>query len=79
MKGMMWFGKKGKLSPRYLGLHQILQRLGNVPYRLNIPQDMNFVHPEFHVSMLKKCLGDPNFILRVEGLEVMRTFLAKRF
>ena len=59
MKGVMKFGKKGKLSPRYIGPYEILQRVGNVAYELKLPQDLAPVHLVFNISMIKKCLGDP--------------------
>ncbi|WMV25123.1 hypothetical protein MTR67_018508 [Solanum verrucosum] len=62
----MRFGKKGKLSPRYVGPNQILIRVGKVAYEL----DLASVHPVFHVSMLKKCVGDPTSIVSLEGLGV---------
>ena len=70
MKGVMRFGKKGNLSPRYIGPYEVLQRVGNVAYEMKVPNDLASVHPVFYVSMLKKCLGDPAFILPVEGLVV---------
>ena len=70
MKGVMRFGRKGKLSPRYVGPYEILQRVGEVAYELALPAELASVHPVFHVSMLKKCLGDPASILPVEGLGV---------
>ena len=70
MKGVMRFGRKGKLSPRYVGPYEILQRVGEVTYELALPAELASVHPVFHVSMLKKCLGDPASILPVEGLGV---------
>ena len=68
MKGVMRFGRKGKLSPRYVGLYEILKRVGEVEYELAFPAELASVHPLFHISMLKKCLGDPASILPVEGL-----------
>ena len=68
MKGVMRFGKKGNLGPRYIGTYEILQRVGNVSYELNLPNDLGSVHHVFHVSMLKKCLGDPTSILPIEGV-----------
>ena len=70
MKGVMKFAKKGKLSPRYVGPYKILQRIGNVAYELKLHQDLASVHLVFHVSMLKKYLGDAASILPVEGLGV---------
>ena len=58
MKGVMRFGKKGKLSPRYIGPYQIIKRFGQVAYELELPQDLSIVHPVFHVLMLRKFIGD---------------------
>ena len=66
----MRFGRKGKLSPRYVGPYEILNLVGDVAYELALPVELDYVHPVFHVSMLKKCLGDPTLILPVEGLGV---------
>ncbi|KAK4712763.1 hypothetical protein R3W88_018670 [Solanum pinnatisectum] len=66
----MRFGRKGKLSPRYVGPYEILKHIGNVAYELNLPSELASVHPVFHVSMLKKCIGDPVSILPLEGLGV---------
>ncbi|WMV29848.1 hypothetical protein MTR67_023233, partial [Solanum verrucosum] len=70
MKGVMRFGKKGKLSPQYVGPYQILKRVGKVAYEVDLPNALVLVHPVFHVSMLKKCIGDPVSILPLEGLGV---------
>ena len=70
MKGVMRFGRKGKLSPRYVGPYEILQRVGEVAYELALPAELASVHPVFHVSMFRKCLGDPTSILPVECLGV---------
>ena len=58
MKGLMRFGKKGKLSPRYIGPYQIICKIGRVAYELDLPSDLEAKHPVFHVSMLRKCIGD---------------------
>ncbi|XP_070010340.1 uncharacterized protein [Nicotiana sylvestris] len=70
MKGVMRFGKKGKLSPRYVGSYRVTQRIGHVAYRLELPREMSLVHPVFHVSMLKKVVGDPSTIIPIEAIEV---------
>ncbi|KAK4709743.1 hypothetical protein R3W88_004256 [Solanum pinnatisectum] len=66
----MRFGKKRKLSPRYVGPYQVFKRVGKVAYELNLPNELALIHPVFHVSMLKKCIGDPVSILPLEGLGV---------
>nr|XP_016505893.1 PREDICTED: uncharacterized protein LOC107823716 [Nicotiana tabacum] len=66
----MQFGKKGKLSPRYIESYKIIQRIGQVVYRFELPPEMSLVHPMFHVSMLKKVVGDPNLIVSFMSIEV---------
>ena len=70
MKGVVRLGKKGKLSPRYVGPYEILQWVGKVAYELKLPSELDLVHQVFHVSMLKKCIVDPESILPIEGLGV---------
>jgi hypothetical protein len=59
MKGVKWFGVKGKLSHRYIGPFLILEKCGNVAYKLELPPSLAGVHDIFHVSQLKKCLKAP--------------------
>ncbi|KAL5573266.1 hypothetical protein UlMin_022863 [Ulmus minor] len=70
MKGVMRFGKKGKLSPRYIGPFEILERIGKVAYRLALPPELLSVHNVFHVSMLRKYISDPSHILEHEPIKV---------
>ncbi|WMV26089.1 hypothetical protein MTR67_019474 [Solanum verrucosum] len=70
MKGVMRFGKKGKLSPRYIGPYRISQRVGNIAYELELPQELATIHPVFHISMLKKCMGDPSLIIPTEDIGI---------
>ena len=70
MKGLMRFGKKGKLSPRYVGPYKILKRIGKVAYELELPAKLAAVHPVFHISLLKKCIGDLASIVPLESLTV---------
>ena len=58
IKGVMRFSKKGNLSPCYVSPYQIFRHAGNVSYELDLPNELASVHPVFHVSMLKKCVGD---------------------
>jgi hypothetical protein len=69
-KGIMRFGIKGKLSPRYIGPFEILERIGMVAYRLALPPTFYGVHDVFHVSMLKKYVYDPSHIIEYEHIEV---------
>ncbi|WMV37910.1 hypothetical protein MTR67_031295 [Solanum verrucosum] len=70
MKGVMRFGKKGKLSPRYLGPYQILKRVGKVAYVLELSADLAAVHPIFHISLLKKFVGDPASLVPLKTVAV---------
>nr|GEX19787.1 putative reverse transcriptase domain, ribonuclease H-like domain protein [Tanacetum cinerariifolium] len=58
-KGVVRFRKKGKLAPRFVGPFEIIEKVGPVAYRLDLPDELNVVHETFHVSNLKKCLVDP--------------------
>ena len=70
MKGVMKFGRKGKVSMRYVQPYEILQRVGEVAYDLALLAELAFVHLVFHVFMLKKCLGDPTSILSLKNLGI---------
>ena len=70
MNGVMRFRKKGKLSPRYVGPYRILKRIGKVAYELELTTDLAAVHPTFHISLLKKCVGDPASIVPLESVVV---------
>ena len=70
IKGEMRFGKKGKISPRYVGPYEILKRVGKVAYELELPAELAGVHPVFHISQLKKCMGDPAFVVPLESVAV---------
>ncbi|XP_070046603.1 uncharacterized protein [Nicotiana tomentosiformis] len=63
MKGVMRFGKKFKLSPRYIGPFEVLERIAKVADRLALPPSLSGVHLVFHVSMLRKYYGDPSHVL----------------
>ncbi|WMV18482.1 hypothetical protein MTR67_011867, partial [Solanum verrucosum] len=70
IKGVIRFGKNGKLSPRYIGPYRIAKRIGSVAYELELPQELVAVHPVFHISMLKKCMGDPSLIVQTKNVEI---------
>ncbi|XP_069151970.1 uncharacterized protein [Solanum lycopersicum] len=59
-----------KLSPCYVGPYEILQKVCKVPCDLKLPSELALIHPVIHVSMLKKCIGEPESILLIEGLGV---------
>ena len=62
-KGMVRFGKRRKLSPRYIGPFEILKRVGAATYRLALPSSLSGVHEVFHVSMLRKYTLDPTHVV----------------
>ncbi|KAJ0752567.1 putative nucleotidyltransferase, Ribonuclease H [Helianthus annuus] len=72
-KGVIRFGKKGKLAPRYVGPFKIVERIGKVAYRLELPPELGNVHPTFHVSNLKKCLADENLHIPLDEIRVDKT------
>ncbi|KAK4708550.1 hypothetical protein R3W88_029475 [Solanum pinnatisectum] len=68
MKRVMRFGKKGKLSSRYIDPFEILECVGSVAYRLALPPNLSSVHPVFHVSMLKRYHGDRYYIIKWDSI-----------
>ncbi|XP_072080971.1 uncharacterized protein [Arachis hypogaea] len=70
MKGVMKFGKRGKLNPHYIGPFEILDRIGAVAYRLALPPELSMIHLVFHVSMLRKYLPDPSHVLAPQAIEI---------
>ena len=70
MKRLMRFGKKGKLIPRYIGSFEILERIGAVAYRLAVPPEFPNVYPVFHVSMLRKYLPNPSYVIQPQVIQL---------
>ena len=66
----MRFGKRGKLSPRYIGPFEILRRQGAIAYELALPPELSGVHPMFHVSMLRKYILDESHVLQPQAVKV---------
>ena len=66
----MRFGKKGKLSPRYIGPFEIIERVGAVAYKLKLPEKLNGIHDVFHISNLKKCLADESLAMPHEDVQI---------
>ncbi|GJV21568.1 putative reverse transcriptase domain-containing protein [Tanacetum coccineum] len=62
-KGIIQFGKRGKLNPWYIGPFKILERIGPVAYKLELPEKLSSIHNTFHISNLKKCLSDESLII----------------
>ena len=73
MKGVMRLRKKGKLNTKYVGPYKILKRVSKVEFELEFPAKLGAVHPFFHISLLKKCVGDPASIVSLESMEVKDT------
>nr|GFA63554.1 putative reverse transcriptase domain-containing protein [Tanacetum cinerariifolium] len=77
-KGAIRFGKKGKLTPRYVGPFEILERISPIDYRLRLSRGSSSVHDTFHVSNLKKCLADANLHVPFEGIKLDKTFFVEK-
>ncbi|GJX95622.1 putative reverse transcriptase domain-containing protein [Tanacetum coccineum] len=69
-KGVVCFGKKGKLTPRFVRPFEIVEKVGPVAYRLDLPEELNGVHDTFHMSNLKKCLADPILQVPLDEIRV---------
>ncbi|GJX84402.1 putative reverse transcriptase domain-containing protein [Tanacetum coccineum] len=69
-KGVVHFGKRGKLNPRYVGPFKVLAKAGAVDYKLELPQELSRVHNTFHVSNLKKCYSDKPLAIPLDGLHI---------
>ncbi|KAD7477674.1 hypothetical protein E3N88_00810 [Mikania micrantha] len=70
-KGVIRFRKRGKLSPRFIGPFRIIARVGEVAYRLELPDELSGIHNTFHVSHLRKCLADESAYVPLEDVEVV--------
>ncbi|GKC99022.1 hypothetical protein Tco_1169297 [Tanacetum coccineum] len=69
-KGVVRFGKHGKLNPRYVGPFKVLEKVRSFAYKFELPQELSRVHNTFHVSNLKKCYSDEPLAVPLEGLHV---------
>nr|GFA05691.1 retrotransposon protein, putative, Ty3-gypsy subclass [Tanacetum cinerariifolium] len=69
-KGVVRFRKKGKLTPRFVEPFEIIEKVGPVAYRLDLPKELNGVYDTFHVSNLKKCLADPSLQVPLDEIQV---------
>ncbi|GJQ95021.1 putative reverse transcriptase domain-containing protein [Tanacetum coccineum] len=69
-KGVVRFGKRGKLNPRYVRPFKVLEKVGEVAYKLELPEELSRVHNTFHVSNLKKCHADEPLAVPLDGLHL---------
>ncbi|GJR19141.1 putative reverse transcriptase domain-containing protein [Tanacetum coccineum] len=69
-KGVIRFGKREKLNPRYIGPCKIIAKVGTVAYRLELPEQLSCVHSTFHVSNLKKCLSDEPLAIPLDEIHI---------
>ena len=69
-KGIMRFRRKGKLSPRYIGPFEILEKIGALAYKLALPPELSRIHNVFHVSMLRKYVPDPSHVIEFEPIQL---------
>ncbi|GKD78027.1 hypothetical protein Tco_1340648 [Tanacetum coccineum] len=67
-KGVVHFGKWGKLNPKYVRPFKVLEKVGSVAYKLELPEELSRVHNTFHVSNLKKCYADEPLAVLLDGL-----------
>ncbi|GJV11766.1 hypothetical protein Tco_1353307 [Tanacetum coccineum] len=68
--GVIRFGKRGKLNPRYIGPFKIIERIGPVAYKLELPDKLRGIHNTFYVSNLKKCLANENLVILLEEIQL---------
>ncbi|KAL0294617.1 UNVERIFIED_CONTAM: Transposon Ty3-G Gag-Pol polyprotein [Sesamum radiatum] len=69
-KGILRFGRQGKLSPRYIGPYEIIERIGPLAYRLALPTELSQIHDVFHISMLRRYPSDPGHVVREPEIEI---------
>ncbi|GJZ66268.1 hypothetical protein Tco_0622964 [Tanacetum coccineum] len=69
-KGVVRFGKKGKLAPRFVGPLEIIEKVGPVAYKLDLPEELDGVHDTFHMSNLKKCLAEPTLQVPLDEIQI---------
>ena len=70
IKGVVRFGKAGKHNPRYIGPYPVVQRIGEVAYRLELSTELQRVHDVFHGSQLRKYIPDPSHIIELNPIQL---------
>ena len=68
--GVLRFGRRGKLSPRFIGPYEIMSKVGLIAYRLKLPPELSRIHDTFHVSMLRKYIPDPSHMLKEQPVQL---------
>ena len=76
-KGVLRFEKRGKLSPRYIGPYEIIDKVGEVAYQLRLPSELANIHDVFHVSMLRKYIADPSHFLKEQPIHLKENLTYK--
>ena len=76
-KGMFRFQKREKLNLRYIGPFRIIERIGLVSYRLELPSELSRIHNVFHVSMLRKYVSDPSYVLETPPIKLNEDLSSK--
>jgi len=69
-KGVIRFQRRGKLNPRFIGPFRVIERIGPVAYRLELPPELDRIHNVFHVSLLRKYMPDPSHVLQAPPVEL---------
>nr|GEY60881.1 putative reverse transcriptase domain-containing protein [Tanacetum cinerariifolium] len=69
-KGVVRFGKKDNLAPKFVGPFEIIKKVGHMAYRSDLLEELNDVHDTFHMSNLKKCLADPTLLVPLDEIRV---------
>ncbi|XP_050233184.1 uncharacterized protein LOC126681674 [Mercurialis annua] len=69
-KEILQFGKRGKLSPRFIGPYKVIEKIGTVAYKLALPPELSQIHNFFHASMLRRYRSDPSHVLQVQPIEL---------
>ena len=77
LKGVMRFGKKNKLSPRFVGPFEILDKIGSTIYRVALPPALSKIHNVFHISNLRKYIPDSKHVIEYEPLQIQESLSYK--